>query len=345
MVTEHQLKIHKIVPASNQSVCIYFDAPSGFSYKAGQYITLILNINQKEVRRPYSLSSAPALNEMPFITVKEIENGEASRYLHQQIQEGQLLKSLEPNGRFVLPETTPKHVVFFAAGSGISPVFGLIKEALATTSANIELLYSNRSKEEAIFYDELTALQQQYTERFNITWFFSNSKFLLKARLSRIVLEEFVQQRFQNINEVLFYTCGPFVYMEMIFITLLTLGVKPEQLCKETFTTLDEEDDGSLLNDETRNYVDSEVTFITSTQTYLFKVKAHETILQAAIKQQIPMNYSCMRGMCSSCICSLQQGEINMYNNQVLTDNETANGRILVCTAKALTPQLTIKVD
>jgi ring-1,2-phenylacetyl-CoA epoxidase subunit PaaE len=341
------LIVERIEDVTADTRCIYFKPDDELEYQAGQYITLLLDLNGREVRRPYSLSSSPALGEPPFITVKEIENGEVSRYLHNYLQVGDQLPFLAPNGRFCLTKTIPNQLVFLAAGSGISPIFGLIKEALVTSNAHIHLLYSNKSKTTTIFHEELIALQAQYPDRFSITWFFSDSKFLLKARLSRIALEEYVKENLLNLNEVAFYTCGPFVYMEMVFITLLTLGVTQEQLFKETFTTHDEEDDdeGSLLDDETKNYVDSTVTIISPKQTYRLQVKSTETILQAALKQQVPLSYSCMRGMCSSCVCSIEEGEVNMYNNQVLTDREVTEGRVLICTAKALTPNVTIKTN
>ncbi len=341
------LTVEQIVDVTADTRCIYFKPNEKLSYRAGQYITLVLSLNGKEVRRPYSLSSSPALNEQPYITVKQIENGEVSRYLHNYLQVGDQLSFLEPNGRFCLPQNTPNELVFLAAGSGISPIIGLIKEALNTSNANIHLLYSNKNKAATIFYEELVTLQEQYPERLSISWFFSDSKFLLKARLSRIALEEYVKEKLPNLKDVAFYTCGPFVYMEMVFITLLTLGVTPEQLYKETFTTLEEDDDdeGSLLDDETKNYVDSNVTIISSKQTYHIQVKANETILQAALKQQVPLSYSCMRGMCSSCVCSIEAGEVNMYNNQILTDREVKEGRVLICTAKTLTPNVTIKTN
>lgn len=341
------LTVERIVDVTADTRCIYFKPNKELTYRAGQYITLLLSLNGKEVRRPYSLSSSPALHEQPYITVKQIENGEVSRYLHHYLKEGDQLSYLEANGRFCLPETIPPQLVFLAAGSGISPIMGLIKEALTTSHANIHLLYSNKNKAATIFYEELIKLQEQYPERLHITWFFSDSKFLLKARLSRIALEEYVKEKLPNLRDVAFYTCGPFVYMEMVFITLLTLGVTQEQLYKETFTTLDEddEDEGSLLDDETKNYVDSNVTIISNKQTYHIQVKANETILQAALKQQVPLSYSCMRGMCSSCVCSIEAGEVNMYNNQILTDREVNEGRVLICTSKTLTPNVTIKTN
>ena len=111
------LTTKKIIQSTANTICIYFDVPQNFTYKAGQYITLKLIINGKEVRRPYSLSSCFGVDEELYITVKLIENGEGSRYLHNQVKVGDSIEVLKPNGQFILPETKTKqiknHKLFF----------------------------------------------------------------------------------------------------------------------------------------------------------------------------------------------------------------------------------------
>jgi ring-1,2-phenylacetyl-CoA epoxidase subunit PaaE len=340
------LRIKKLINVTNDTLCIYFEAPGDFVYAAGQYISLVLNINGKEVRRPYSLSSYKHADELPFITVKLVENGEATRYLHQHAKPGDEIEILPPNGRFILPQHIPSELFFLAAGSGISPIFALIKQALYESDSRITLMYSNRTKESSIFYSELQQLEQQFAGRLTIVWLFSNSKNLLLARLNRQLLEEHVRRYVSNKQEVLFYTCGPFYYMEMIFITLITMGFKQEQLFKETFTLPDEEDedDGSLIVDEKApEYIDAEVELLLDKIPYSFSLKAGETILDAALKQKIKMPYSCRNGMCSSCTSQLTAGEVYMHYNQVLTDKEMANGRILTCTAHPVSKVVKVK--
>jgi ring-1,2-phenylacetyl-CoA epoxidase subunit PaaE len=313
-------------------------------YKPGQYITLILNINGKEIRRPYSLTSYNKLDPYPFITVKKIENGEATRYLHEKIQIGNELTALYPTGRFVLPDNSFKQLFFMAAGSGISPIMGLIKQALYQQQANVILTYSNRSKEQTLFYHELALLQQQYPTRFEIIWLFSNNKNLAKARLNRFLLEDIVKKNANAPKEkILFFTCGPFVYMEMIEITLLTMGFTKEQMFKETFVEPEEDDENGLLDEEAKpTYVNSHVTLNMNGNLFSFQVNAPQTILQAALENNIPLPYSCQKGMCSSCAIQLTDGNVYLHYNQVLTDREVKSGRVLTCTAHPLTTTISI---
>lgn len=348
-MVSNSLQIKAIIDAPNNCRFIYFSADKEFSYNAGQYVTLLLHINGKEVRRPYSLSSFPETDPFPFITVKLIENGEATRFLHEKIQVGDTINILPPHGRFILPKEVASRLFFLSAGSGISPIFGLIKEALFTTNAKITLVYSNRSKEQAIFIEELNALQQQFSERFNIHWLFSNSKHLSTARLNRFLLEDLVKQEIGNDKQnICFYICGPYVYMEMIEITLLTKGFLRDQLFKETFSEPEDDgdDDGGLLDDEEQpTYVDAAVRVNYRGQIHEFTVKAPQTILQAALEQHIPLLYSCKKGMCSTCTAQLTEGKVHMHYNQVLTDKEEKEGRILTCTSHPLSNKLTIVFD
>jgi len=341
-----QLRVHKKQMLSDDTCCIWFEPLSNFTYKPGQYITLLLNINGREVRRPYSLSSYAVVDELPFITVKRIENGEATRYLLEQLQAQEIVSCLVPNGRFVLPQQLPQKLVFIAAGSGISPILGLIKQALHDSNAEVILLYSNKSSATTLYAETLIQLQSHYPNRLTIHYFYSDSKNLMKARLSRINLEEIMQPIIND--DLLVYTCGPFVYMEMVFITLLTMGLSPSQLFKETFYAEEEEDDedGSLLDDEERpQYVSATVQVNRNGKVYAFNTLPEQTLLGAALLQGIDLPYSCKNGMCSSCVCELKSGKVHMHYNQVLTDNEVAQGRVLTCTAHGLTNEIILNFD
>jgi ring-1,2-phenylacetyl-CoA epoxidase subunit PaaE len=347
-MSDFTLIIKKIIPVTHDTKCFYFYAPAGINYRAGQYITLLLNINGKEIRRPYSLCSTNGVDDELCIAVKLIENGEATRYLHHKHKVGDAIKILKPNGRFILPNTLPKQLFFMAAGSGIGPILGLIKHALFFGESIVILTYSNSSIDDCIFRNELTELEQQFSDRFELIWLFSNNKNLLKARLNRFTLEELVTQKVADKTSVLFYTCGPFVYMEMIFITLLTMGFDQEQLFKETFTTHeeDDDDDGGLIEDEdTPKYTDAKVTILLNNTTHTLSLKAGQTILQAAQKNGIELPFSCMRGMCSSCVCQLESGAVHLHYNQVLTDRDVAEGRVLTCTAHPTTNKVLLTIN
>src|SRR5690606_18862591 len=186
----YKFEITDILYQPNDNVTISFKDLSG-NYpkpKAGQFLTLSFTFGEREVRRSYSFSSSPAVDEPLAITVKRVDNGEISRLLHHKVKVGDTIDVLEPQGLFYYePEQEAERTIFlFAAGVGITPLYAMLKTALvAEKKTKIVLVYSNGSKERTLFYEELNAWQTKYPERLEIVWIFSNSKNLLHARLNR----------------------------------------------------------------------------------------------------------------------------------------------------------------
>ncbi|MBS1563147.1 MAG: hypothetical protein JST39_02110, partial [Bacteroidetes bacterium] len=206
-------------------------------YQPGQFLTIAFAGRNGEERRSYSFSSAPALGEPPAITVKRVENGAWSRMLLDHARAGDELTIIGPSGFFTLPEPAQpwKRLFFIAAGSGITPVYSLIKTALHThPHVSIVLVYANRSATGAIFHDELRALAASHAGRFHIEWLFSESPNLARARLSKWLLGILLKEQVpQHLADTLFYLCGPFDFMRMATIQLTEDGVSAGQIRKE----------------------------------------------------------------------------------------------------------------
>ncbi|MBY0424130.1 MAG: ferredoxin, partial [Cytophagales bacterium] len=213
-------------------------------YKAGQFLTFLFHFPQGTVRRSYSLSSSPSVDLWPIVTIKVVPNGEISRFIHQYWKVGDTVEALPPAGMFILEKSeTPKDLFLLAAGSGITPIFSLINELLSTPVAHkLHLYYSNLNKEETIFYEQLESLRLKHKERFDVTYFFSESKFLDKARLSKYLLIDLVESSLVYSKEdAVFFVCGPFEYMQMVGIALHSASIQSNQIRKEIFVTNDVE--------------------------------------------------------------------------------------------------------
>lgn len=300
------------------------------SYVAGQYLTFVFSMKDGEVRRSYSLGSSPVLNEPLSITVKRIQNGVISRPLLDHAKEGDVLLTTGAGGFFVLPENIlPNQQFFFmAAGSGIVPVFSLIKTALHLyPKVQIVLIYSNRSEKDTIYYHELQELEQQYAGNFRIRFLFSMSSDLAKARLNQMLLQSLLQE-YGSVPaaNILFYTCGPFPYMRMIEIELLTIGFSASQIRKEQFNTL-KPVERSLPPDTAAHFVELHI----QGQVHRVQVQYPNTILETARKQNITLPYSCEVGKCGSCAALCVQGKVWMKYNEVLLNDEIRKGLVLTC--------------
>src|SRR5688572_19338122 len=163
-------------------------------YQAGQFLTLIFKKIDSEERRSYSISSTPDLLEPLTITVKRIDNGEYSRYLFDTIEEGDILFTIGASGYFTLPEnlSSHTHLVFFAAGSGITPILPLRKTAIhRNPPVRVTLLYSNRSESETILMDVLSLLIQNFAFPLHVVFLFSASEDLIKARHTQILIVQY----------------------------------------------------------------------------------------------------------------------------------------------------------
>src|SRR6186713_3303950 len=98
----HDLLVKNIVQETKDAISIVFAHPAtgAINYKAGQFLTLIVNVNGKEVRRAYSLCSSPFVDHDLAVTVKRVENGLMSNWLPDNLKKGGTLKVMEPMGQF-----------------------------------------------------------------------------------------------------------------------------------------------------------------------------------------------------------------------------------------------------
>ncbi|GAA4416708.1 phenylacetate-CoA oxygenase/reductase subunit PaaK [Nibrella viscosa] len=303
-------------------------------YRAGQFLTFILNRDGHEVRRSYSLSSTPGVDPYWQVTIKRVINGEISRYLLDHLRVGDTLPALPPAGRFTL-ETGPKHrrnLILLGAGSGISPLFGLLKQVLhQEPQSSVTLLYSNTRESAIIFREALAQLLQQYPDRFRLWHLLSQPSddwTGLRGRLNNTRLEQMLPDLTRgNRQDCLFYVCGPGDYMRMVQFTLLFSGFRPEQLRRENFVI-----EPVTLSPPPELSHDHRVLLRYRGQAYDIDVPAYKNILQAALDHGIALPYSCRGGRCSSCAARCLGGRVYMTINDVLTAHDLAEGWVLTCT-------------
>jgi ferredoxin-NADP reductase len=333
-----QLKVEAIKWELPDTATFFLGEISGkkISYKAGQFITLIFNHHEEEIRRSYSLSSSPDETSLS-ITVKRITNGEISRFLLTKVKQGDILNAVEPAGRFTLTGfDAEKSILFFAAGSGIVPVFSMLKYVLNRPGkSKLILIYSNRDEQSILFEDELAMLRVAYPGRLNVIHLLSSEG----KRLNNIMAEQLVRE---NVNldpaKAEFYTCGPYAYMRMIRLTLLYMGFANNQVRKENFVLETIPVTTGLIN-----FPPQKLRIHFGRETYDIVVGENQSILQAALQNNIPLPYSCRVGDCSTCAAMCKSGKVMMVKNDVLTDADLADGWLLTCTGHALTDDVVIE--
>ncbi|WP_317897823.1 flavin reductase family protein [Aurantibacillus circumpalustris] len=325
-----KIKISAIIQETEHAKTFVFECLNGWKplYKPGQFITLIFYTMTGEKRRSYSISSTPSLNGELRITVKKVDNGEFSRYMLSHLMVGDVLSTSGISGLFILPESISltNHFCFIAAGSGIVPCFSLIKTILATTSNEVTLIYSNKNKEETIFYEALQTLLEKHATRFKTRFLFSDNNDLYNKRLSKWLLEQLLQEYLgRNIENALFYLSGPHDYMQTVEITL-RIQVPKEKIIKENFSSFPR-----LILPEPPDKNSHHVKIHLNEKVHTIRVQYPKSILAAAKEQNIELPYSCEAGRCSSCVATCTKGKVWMAYNEVLVEKEIEKGRILVC--------------
>ena len=345
MAQFHTLKIQSIVRQTEKAVSITFDVPSSlktmFNFKAGQYITLKAVINETEIRRDYSLSSSPKSGNLT-VTIKEIEGGIFSTHANNNLNSGDSLEVGVPNGRFVYGSQSEdaKSIVAFAAGSGITPIMSIARTVLESGNNNVVLIYGNKSPEETIFYKEILELQSTYLSRFKVQFVYSesNNDGALFGRIDVGNINYVLKNTIQLEPSQLFYLCGPEGMIKTTTAILSEKGIQDEQILFELFTA-----SNVVPANESVNKGESEITMLVDDEETTLIMPQNQTILEAALANDIDAPYSCQGGVCSSCICRVTEGSAKMRQNNILTDNEVAEGLVLSCQAEPTS--LLIKVD
>ncbi|HTE01101.1 MAG TPA: ferredoxin--NADP reductase [Mucilaginibacter sp.] len=335
-----QLKIEALQWETPDTATFFLSELSGkkVSYKAGQFITLVFTHHDEEIRRSYSLSSSPD-EDLLAVTVKRITNGEISRFMLTKLKIGDIINAVEPAGRFTVTDfKSEKDIIFFAAGSGITPIFAQIKYILSRPgNSRITLIYSSQNASSVLFKRRLDELALAHPDRLKIIHLLSNEG----KRLNNIIVEQLVRQHVNfDLEQAEFYLCGPFTYMRMVRLTLLYMGIEPARIRKENFVIETIRVTGSLVN-----YPPGKVKIHFKGEVYDITVGENQSILQSALQNKLQLPYSCRAGMCSTCMALCKSGKVVMAENDVLTDDDLAKGWILTCTGHPLSDDVVISFD
>ncbi|MFD2167534.1 2Fe-2S iron-sulfur cluster-binding protein [Thalassotalea euphylliae] len=332
-----KLKVAKVVKETKHAVSVYLSVPENlqptFAWQPGQHIQVKLPFGEKSIVRSYSISNDVATEGLR-ITVKALPFGKASNFIASRVKAGQMLDVSRPQGDFVLPDE-PKagaHYYFYAAGSGITPLYSMMSDVLSKDSqAKVSLLYGNTNGKTAIFLDAIAALASQFNGRVTIAhcWtkpgWFSKAKAWRKSRVNQGAIKSFFEQQPLNAPAHYHFMCGPTAFMSEAKATLTELGVANDAIFLESFGA---EKKAEVVNGQA-------ASLVLPMSAGGIDVGADETLLDAMLRHNIDAPYSCESGVCGSCQCTLEEGKVSMKENLFLTDEEQEKGLILACQAVA----------
>jgi ferredoxin-NADP reductase len=296
-----------------------------FAYDAGQFCNFRVHVDGEAHIRCYSMSSSPAVDDDMTVTVKRVPGGVVSNWMIDTLGAGDVVEVAPPTGFFRLGPGD-EEMVAFSGGSGITPVYSLVKTALAATSRRIRLLYANRDRHAVIFGAELDALRARHGDRLTVVHHLDDEDGFVAA--------DDVRQFVAGAEDAEFYVCGPGPFMDIVEGTLLAGGVDGSRIHIERFTA--PEHVAPVEETPTPSRVTVELGGRKDT------VDHHPgtTILQTARQMGMSPPFSCESGSCATCMARVVDGAVTMHLNNALTDDEVAEGWVLTCQSVPTSPSV-----
>ena len=356
MADFHKVRLADIYKETEDTSVLTFDIPEAlkgeFEFHQGQHLTLRQIINGEDVRRSYSLCTSP-FEDRWSVAVKQIPGGKFSTYINRELQKGDELEIMSPSGTFgvkVNPDFG-KNYLFFAAGSGITPVMSMIKTHLAAEpNSTCKLFYVNKTAKSIIFKEALEQLRNKYFGRFEIYYFLTQERRdidLFNGRFDddkmAVLTKTFID--IPDTNEV--FLCGPEKMVNYVSEYLINAGLPKELVHFELFVTgLSEEDIKRQERLAKQNVEGTEVTIVDGGKEFLFTMtNDFDNILDAALNAGADLPFACKGGVCSTCKCQVKEGEVEMKINYALEDKEVAQNYVLSCQAVPTTDKIVVDFD
>lgn len=349
MTEVHTARVVEVIPETSDahSVVLEVADPDAFAYKPGQFLTVAVPSERTgTVARCYSLSSAPHETDLLKITVKRTAEGYGSNWLCDNLREGHELRVLPPSGIFT-PADLDADLLLFAGGSGITPVISIAKSALAHGNGKVVLLYANRDEGSVIFARELTELAAKHPDRLVVVHWLESVQGLPTPEHMRAFAEHFLSYDA--------FVCGPGPFMSGVVQVLKDLGFPRERRHQEKFISLGGNPFGDQVEDTTDDVDDEQAAGRTTTATLVGELDgktfelddwpADKPILDHLLDSGLPAPYSCREGQCSACACRVLEGEVTMRHNEVLDEEDLAEGIRLACQSLPVSDKVTISYE
>ncbi|RHW25507.1 3-ketosteroid-9-alpha-hydroxylase [Nocardioides immobilis] len=333
------------------------DAPEKFVYKPGQFLTVAVPSDQTGVAaRCYSLSSSPHDGGPLTVTVKRTADGYASNWICDNLKVGDTLRVLPPSGIFT-PSSIDADLLLFAGGSGVTPIMSITRTALSEGSGKIVVFYANRDESSVIFGDEFTRLAAENPDRLMVIHWLESVQGIPSPEQVKAFIQPYLGYDA--------FVCGPAPYMKMVTTVLRELEFPRDRRHQEKFVSLGGNPFGDLAelqqaeeeialaeSDEDGSAADVfaggpagpvKVEVELDGASYTFddwdpKVKLLDFLESKGVKAP----YSCREGECSACAIRLIEGEVRLLHNDVLDEEDLADGIRLGCQSLPMTDTLKV---
>ena len=335
-----QLRVARIFQETADVKTFRFANPEGgeflpFTFDPGQFLTVSVNADSKDLRRSYSISSSPCCQGWCEITVKHVSGGRVSGYLHGQVREGDLLQVSAPSGRFTFRGKEAPSVVFIAGGVGITPLMSSIRYLTDQSwPGEIFLIYACARLKDIIFRDELEHLQQRHPNlHVKITLSQEDSPDWKGPR--GYVTKEMILGAVPDIAARRVHLCGPPPMMEAVKASLAEIGVPAEQVKTEAFLSPEPRRVTAPAAAGAAAGAAQAPACVFARSGKSAPLPPDKTVLEASEDVGVNIDYSCRQGYCGVCKTKLLAGQVTMAIEDGLDENDKAQNIILACQARS----------
>ena len=347
----HALPVLETQAETDQATSVVFDVPAAlqatFRWRAGQHLTVRFDLGGEEVRRPYTISQTPVTGEPLRITVKRVKGGVVSNHINDVVKAGDVIEVMPPFGGFCLDpdEAARRTHYFFGAGSGITPLFAMIRSVLEAEPHSVACLaYGNAGADAIIFRDRLAELEQEADGRLSVCHvlskpsYWSGFDYWRRGRIDAEAVTAFIDDHPPYAQDAQYYVCGPGAMNGVVKSALMDLDVPVRRIHVESYG-------GNAEPDLSFEGVASDARVTLNGEAMSVSMAPGQTVLDAVLGAGGAPSYSCQSGVCGACRARLDRGEVHLRARMALTDDEIANGAILTCQAIAKTPELAVSYD
>lgn len=351
----YELKVSDVRQETPDCVSVALAVPEDlketFAFTPGQYLTFKVGLAGQEIRRSYSICTAPADGELR-VAIKAVKGGKFSTVANTMLKKGDVLEVMPPMGKF-----TPKHLgkqyLAFAAGSGITPMMSIIKDVLQREpDSQFTLVYGNRNRNTIIFREEIEGLKNRYMQRLRVYHVLSRELMDVELFNGRIDAEKCGQfcERLIDLKKMdEAFLCGPEEMILSVRDKLIALGMPQGSVHLELFSSPDQ----PKVQHQKWKEEHAEATGPTSKVsirldgvTFDLELAYNgDNILDAALAHGADLPYACKGGVCSTCRAKITEGEVEMEVNYALEPDEVAKGYVLTCQSHPKTERVIVDFD
>lgn len=333
----HPLKFEAVLSGvfeeTKSSKTLRFESTKGSFpvFRAGQFVSIAVNINGVKTARAYSISSPPSRRSYIDLTVRRVSSPFVSSYLTEEARIGDVFDFTGPAGCFYYePLVDSDKIVFLAGGSGITPFMSIIREIVETDSdIEVQLVYGCRKIDDIIFKRELQEISDNYPN-IDVGFVISEPEKDYKG-ICGMLDSENISSLIGSAEDKTFFICGPDAMYDFCERAVLELGAKIGRIRKEiSGPPLDVAQCVDLP--EAVDF-EGQVELTVEGQNYPINVNKKETLLNSLERNGLTKANLCRSGSCGVCRTKLISGAVFMPKSAHMKKADSACGYIHPCVA------------